>query len=379
MHNSSSDFERDLAEKEDEDVQEEVKEDIVLKVEELNGENTSREALSENHSLNFEVDVELSSSSAHEDESSLEAEKENTSSLNCTGNSLSANSLGWSTQPAVSESYDAILESYSSRAILSSTPDIHDVRISIAANPLANATNLFPGGNSSSSFSSDNDFEIIPKSVVLNTSDAENKRFLEQLSRLANEKSLPEQDYKCALCFRPIGMIYGKCRLCHVDGSLYCTECHIEDEAVIPAQIIYNWSFRKCSVSRHNKKRLQTIETEPIFDILLLSPLLYSVIPEMADVLDLRTQLFFLHAYLFTCQEGVALKMRKMVWPREHLFEHIHLYSVNDLLQVRVVTTLPHTSKTICHFRCTTTASPLYFAKRSPLPVLTSSTVPSAS
>lgn len=324
----------------DEDVVENNdKEDIILKVEEINGERTfsGELPLSESHSL--EVDVELSSSSLHDEESSFEAEKENTtSSLNCTGNSLSANSLGWSTQPAVSESYDAILESYSSRAVLSSTPDINDVRLSIAANPLANSTNLFAGGNSSSSFSSDNDFEIIPKSVVLNTSDAENKRFLEQLSRLANEKSLPEQDYKCALCFRPIGMIYGKCRLCHVDGSLYCTECHIEDEAIIPAQIIYNWSFRKLSVSRHNKKRLQTIETEAIFDLLLLSPLLYSVIPEMADVLDLRTQLFFLHAYLFTCQEGVALKMRKMVWPREHLFEHIHLYSINDLLQVRVIT-----------------------------------------
>jgi len=144
-------------------------------------------------------------------------------------------------------------------------------------------------------------------------------------------------------------MIYGKSRLCHIDGHLYCTECHTDEESIIPAQIIYNWSFRKFPIAKHNKKRVMSIETEPIFDIKLLSPLLYSVIDEMAEVLQLRTQLFFLHAYLFTCQESVAVKMRKMVWPREHLFEHIHLYSINDLLQVYNNTLVP-TLKQVINF-----------------------------
>ena len=381
VHESSSDLLEIEKEEEEEEEEEEAENnvDIILKVEEItteDGVNTSGElpvAERSGGSSSFHLDLDDSSSSYLQEFN--DSGKENNTSSNCTGNSLSANS-GWSsTGPAVhDESYDAILESYSSRnaanaAVLSSTPDINDVRLSITSgnpsssssipNPLANATNLLLFGSSgdhgpnvsASSFSSDNDFEIIPKSVVLNNSDADNQRFFEQLSRLAQEHGLDEQDYKCQLCFRPIGMIYGKSRLCHVDGHLYCTECHAEEEAIIPAQIIYNWSFRRLAVSRHNKKRLATIETEPIFDIKLLSPLLYSVVPEMAEVLDLRTQLFFLHAYLFTCQEGVALRMRKMVWPREHLFEHIHLYSLADLLQVASHALAPTLRQTIAFAR----------------------------
>ena len=289
------------------------------------------------------TDEQLVTNTSHEgpsdsydlDEESIQ-DYDNENENCCTGNSLSANS-GWSTQPIVihDESYNAILESYSSRAVLSSTPDINDVRQSISANPLANATNFHSNVQQySSSFSSESDFEIIPKNVILNNTDVDNQRFFEQLSKIAQEHGLDEQDYKCHFCNRPIGMIYGKSRLDSIDGFLYCTECNTDEEAMVPAQIIYNWNFKKFSVSKHNKKRLMTIESEPIFDIKLLVPILYSVVPEMAEVLDLRTQLFFLHAYLFTCQENVATKMRKMVWPREHLFEHIHLYSVNDLVQV---------------------------------------------
>lgn len=295
------------------------------------------------------ISAERPIDSSHVEEGSVnefESEKENS----CTGNSLSINS-GWSTQPVLpDESYDAILESYSSRAVLSSTPDINDVRMSISAGirPLANQ---HLNAQYSSSFSSENDYEIIPKNVILSNSDADNQIFFEQLSKIAQEHGLDEQDYKCHLCNRPIGMIYGKSRLCNVDGYLYCTECHTEEEAIIPAQIIYNWNFRRFGVSRHNKKRLLTIETEPIFDIKLLSPLLYSVIDEMAEVVDLRTQLFFLHAYLFTCQESVALKMRKMVWPREHLFEHIHLFSVADLVAVQQSTLSPTLRQVIAFAR----------------------------
>lgn len=286
------------------------------------------EAYQEPNSSSECIENKSSSYSYNSEESSIHLNTSNENSI--PGNSLSVNS-GWSTQPVINdESYDAILESYSSRVVLSSTPDIINIRHSISnVNPLAHPNNV----QYSSSFSSESDFEIIPKNVVLNNTDIDNQRFFEQLRTIAQEHGLDEQDYKCHLCSRPIGMIYGKARLCHIDGHLYCTECHTDENSLVPAQIIYNWNFNKFPISVQNKKKLLTIESEPIFDLKLLSPLLYSVIHEMAEVLDLRTQLFFLHAYLFTCQENVALKLRKMVWPREHLFEHIHLYSMNDLLQ----------------------------------------------
>lgn len=273
----------------------------------------------------FEMQDESSELSKNlEEEISKDSEKDIDLSRNennelCLGNSLSVKS-GWSTQPMIlEESYNALLESYSTRAILSSTPDIK------GSIPFVNNDNLI----------TDNDFEIIPKNMICND-DAENQKFLEQISKLSHEFGLDEQDYKCYQCSRPIGMIYGKCTLCHIDGHLYCSECHNEEESVIPAQIIYNWNFKKFPISKSNKTRLAVIENEPIFDLKVLSPNLYTAIPEMAEISNLRTQLFFLHAYLFTCQEHIALKMRKLVWPREHLFEHIHLYSINDLQQVTI-------------------------------------------
>ncbi|CAG2109896.1 unnamed protein product [Medioppia subpectinata] len=268
-----------------------------------------------------------------------------------TGNSLSRMS-GWSSSPYKSDetlgmrdqSYDDILQSYSTQAVLSSTPDIRDLATTMElekamARPLyltkGVAISTAREQSPTESTSSETDFEIIPKSIVLNNSDPETQKFLDQLMRLANEFGLDEQEYKCIACGRPIGMIYGKSRLCHFDGHQYCLDCHANDESIIPARVIHNWNFRKYPVAKRNKHLLISTETEPLFDIKILSPLLYSIVPEMKQTLDLRTQLFYLHAYLFTCQESIAIEMRKTVWPREHLFQHIHLYSVTDLFQVQ--------------------------------------------
>ncbi|KAF7488307.1 Pleckstrin homology domain-containing family M member 3 [Sarcoptes scabiei] len=246
------------------------------------------------------------------------------------GNSMSIKS-GWSTQPIfqLEESYNALLESYSTRAILSSTPDINDVKNSVSI-PFHNSDCV-----QTSSPLSDNEFEIIAKNMLNNDDDeSQTQIFLELIRKLANENGLDEQNYKCHRCGRPIGMVYSKCSLCHIDGHLYCNECHGGEESIVPAKIIYNWCFKKYPVAKHNKTRLMMLENDPIFDLKILSPNLYVAIPELAKVVNLRTQLFFLHAYLFTCQEQVIIQLKQLIWPHEHIVEHVHLYSLNDLQQI---------------------------------------------
>ena len=119
-------------------------------------------------------------------------------------------------------------------------------------------------------------------------------------------------------------------RDCKFDGYNYCIDCHKNDESVIPSRVLFNWDFKRYHVSK-NKKLLDATESDPLLDVKVASPLLYIAVP---TCLDLRTQLFFLHAYIFTCQESVALELRKIVWPKEHLFEHVPLYSINDNTQV---------------------------------------------
>ena len=183
-------------------------------------------------------------------------------------------------------------------------------------------------------FAAGGDFEVIPKSIVLDNSEPSTQEFLLQLNQIGSEVGLDQQDYKCYSCGRPIGMIYGRYRSCKFDGYNYCIDCHKNDEAVIPSRVLFNWDFKRYHVSKKNKKLLDATESDPLLDVKVASPLLYTVVPELATCLDLRTQLFFLHAYIFTCQESVALELRKIVWPKEHLFEHVHLYSVNDITQV---------------------------------------------
>lgn len=178
------------------------------------------------------------------------------------------------------------------------------------------------------------DFEVIPKSIVLDNSEPDTQQFLTQLSKLPFETGLDQQDYKCKSCGRPIGLIYGKYRVCKFDGHLYCIDCHSNEESIIPSKVINNWDFNRYPVSKRNKQLLESTESDALLDLKITSAILYQVTQEMKIVLDLRTQLFFLHAYLFTCTEPVALQLRKMVWPREHLFEHIHLYSLVDLIEV---------------------------------------------
>ena len=43
---------------------------------------------------------------------------------------------------------------------------------------------------------------------------------------------------------------------------------------------------------------------------------------------NIRMQLKYLKAYLFTCKQSVAEELKKRVWPREYMLDHVHLYSV---------------------------------------------------
>jgi len=182
------------------------------------------------------------------------------------------------------------------------------------------------------------DYEFIPKSVILDvySNDPEVKRFLKQLPKIANEFGYNEQDYKCYSCRRPIGMVFGQSNLCHFDGHLYCSECHLGDKVLIPARILCNWDFNKYPISKRNHHFLTLISNEPTFEIKTLAPLLFKVCPELHEVSELRCQAFFIRSYCFTCvQESVSFELTKLIWPREHLIKQTDMYSLEDLINVK--------------------------------------------
>ncbi|XP_073074317.1 pleckstrin homology domain-containing family M member 3 isoform X1 [Manis javanica] len=158
--------------------------------------------------------------------------------------------------------------------------------------------------------------------------------FLSILTTLSLERGLTAQSFKCAGCQRSIGLSNGKAKVCNYSGWYYCSGCHVDDSFLIPARIVHNWDTSKYKVSKQAKEFLEYVYEEPLIDIQQENPMLYRHAEPLATVVRLRQRLKSLRAYLFSCRAAVAEDLRRRVFPREYLFQQIHLYSLSDLQQV---------------------------------------------
>ncbi|XP_023682406.1 pleckstrin homology domain-containing family M member 3 isoform X2 [Paramormyrops kingsleyae] len=171
--------------------------------------------------------------------------------------------------------------------------------------------------------------------------------FLGILTCLAVEKGLTAQSFRCAGCQKPVGLSRGKAKVCCYSGWYYCPSCHEDDLFLIPARLLHNWDTSKHKVSKQAKEFLEFVQEEPLLDVQQLNPRLYEHCDSLAAVLRLRQQLQSLRAYLFSCRAAVAEDLRRRIFPREYLLQHIHLYSLADLQQVIDGKLAPFLSKVI--------------------------------
>ncbi|KAJ8283012.1 hypothetical protein COCON_G00055310 [Conger conger] len=171
--------------------------------------------------------------------------------------------------------------------------------------------------------------------------------FLGILTRLAVEKGLTNQSFRCAGCQRPVGLSRGKAKVCRYSGWYYCHSCHDDDLFLIPARLVHNWDTTRHKVSKQAKEFLEFVYEEPLLDVARLNPGLYAHCEGLAAVLRLRQRLQSLRAYLFSCRATVAEDLRRRIFPREYLLQHIHLYSLSDLQQVIDGKLAPFLSKVI--------------------------------
>ncbi|XP_061774154.1 pleckstrin homology domain-containing family M member 3 isoform X2 [Nerophis ophidion] len=171
--------------------------------------------------------------------------------------------------------------------------------------------------------------------------------FLSLLTCVTLEKGLTAQSFRCAGCQRPVGVSRGKAKVCHYSGWYYCQSCHRDHTFLIPARLLHNWDTRKHKVSKQAKEFLEFVYEEPLLDIQQLNPALYEHCEPLRVVLRLRQRLQSLRAYLFSCRAAVAEDLRRRMFPREYLLQHIHLYSIADLQQVVDGQLAPFLSKVV--------------------------------
>lgn len=98
--------------------------------------------------------------------------------------------------------------------------------------------------------------------------------------------------------------------------------------------MIFNWDFKKYSVSQKAAAFLQEFQHQSFIDLKILNPDIYKYVDEMAELQSLRIQLNFIRAYLFTCCAPIIEKLRKQLWTKEHIYEHIHRYTFADLQRI---------------------------------------------
>ncbi|XP_030215842.1 pleckstrin homology domain-containing family M member 3 isoform X2 [Gadus morhua] len=171
--------------------------------------------------------------------------------------------------------------------------------------------------------------------------------FLSILPCLAVEKGLTAQSFRCAGCQGQVGLSGGRAKVCCYSGWYYCPGCHQDNTFLIPARLLHNWDTGQHKVSKQAKEFLEFVYEEPLLDVQRLNPFLYQHCEALSAVLRLRQRLQSLRAYLFSCRAVVAEDLRRRIFPREYLLQHIHLYSIADLQQVIDGKLAPFLSKVI--------------------------------
>ncbi|CAG9782852.1 unnamed protein product [Diatraea saccharalis] len=178
------------------------------------------------------------------------------------------------------------------------------------------------------------DFEVVPNSISGSFTPQELQKMRQQLGALSREQGLDHQNYQCKGCQDLLGSTISRAKVCAFTGEYYCSNCMDPNVFIIPARVIHNWDFKRYPVSKKSALFLLEFQHHPWIDMKKLNPKIYCGVSDMAHLQDLRIQLNFLRAYIFTCREHVIEELQKRVWPREYLYEHLHLYTISDLAQI---------------------------------------------
>lgn len=178
------------------------------------------------------------------------------------------------------------------------------------------------------------DFEVVPNSMSGSFTVQELQKMIQQLGALSREQGLDHQNYQCKGCQDLLGSTISKAKVCAYTGEYYCSNCMDPNVFIIPARVIHNWDFKRYPVSKKSAMFLLEFQHHPWIDMKKLNPKIYCGVSDMAHLQDLRVQLNFLRAYIFTCREHVIEELQKRVWPREYLYDHVHLYTISDLAQI---------------------------------------------
>ncbi|XP_029577196.1 differentially expressed in FDCP 8 isoform X3 [Salmo trutta] len=150
------------------------------------------------------------------------------------------------------------------------------------------------------------------------------------------EIGLDRQDYRCAECRTPVSLrgVPSEARQCDYTGQYYCSTCHWNDTAVIPARVIHNWEFEPRKVCRSSMRYLALMIPRPVLKLREVNPLLFNFVEELVEIRKLRQDILLMKPYFITCKEALEARLLLQLHDRQHFVENNDMYSLQDLIDI---------------------------------------------
>ncbi|KAK6123501.1 hypothetical protein DH2020_042765 [Rehmannia glutinosa] len=197
--------------------------------------------------------------------------------------------------------------------------------------------------------------EAVPDSLASNTSVSNRSTQMENISTLGQtislvvqirplksmKQMLDAQHHRCAGCHRNFddgrtrvqelvqALGWGKPRLCEYSGQLFCSSCHNNDTAVLPARVLHYWDFTRYPVSQLAKSFLDSINDQPMLCVSAVNPFLFSKVPTLQHVANIRNRIRAMLPY-------VRCPFRRSIYKglgsRSYLLDSNDFFALKDLI-----------------------------------------------
>ncbi|KAB2633347.1 hypothetical protein D8674_029594 [Pyrus ussuriensis x Pyrus communis] len=157
------------------------------------------------------------------------------------------------------------------------------------------------------------------------------------------KQMLEAQHYTCAGCHKHFDdgktlirdfaqtLGWGKPRLCEYTGQLFCSLCHTNEIAIIPARVLHNWDFTQYPVSQFAKSYLDSIHDQPMLCVSAVNPFLFSKVPAMLHVMGVRKKIGTILPYV-RCP--FRRSINKGLGSRRYLLEGNDFFALRDLIDL---------------------------------------------
>ncbi|XP_072388660.1 run domain Beclin-1-interacting and cysteine-rich domain-containing protein isoform X1 [Diabrotica undecimpunctata] len=146
---------------------------------------------------------------------------------------------------------------------------------------------------------------------------------------------IAKQNYRCAGCSMRVAPKYAsRFRYCEYLGRFFCTGCHKNQVALIPAKVIQKWDFKSYPVSTFSYRLLEQMYTDPLFRIFSVNKNIGKMSKSLEFYKKLRLGLHYLKDFILTCRYAEQIRATLEESMGSSLADP-DMYSMDDLCKIR--------------------------------------------